>query len=165
MYSSAGMWMGESSKWKTTLTMRTLAPALAKSSVICAPRPLEPPVTTAFRPVRVKVEDMFDELILGQWEMGECRNAAEFVLWMTLGSPFLYQTKDSSHNTVWFRSISSVMHHRGYLTCRNLALVTVQTWHLPYVVFFWLLCPLISKFSPWWLTATTNFAIYIDGMA
>jgi hypothetical protein len=30
---------------------------------------------------------------------------------------------------------------------------------------FWLLCPLISNFSPWWLTATTNFAINIDGMA
>jgi hypothetical protein len=30
---------------------------------------------------------------------------------------------------------------------------------------FRLLCPLISKFFPWWLTATTNFAIYIDGMA
>ena len=36
----------------------------------------------------------------------------------------------------------------------------VQTWHLPYVVFFGC-CPLVSKFLPWWLTATTNFAIYI----
>ena len=29
---------------------------------------------------------------------------------------------------------------------------------------FRLLCPLISNFLPWWLTATTNFAINIDGM-
>jgi hypothetical protein len=30
---------------------------------------------------------------------------------------------------------------------------------------FWLLCPLIPNFLPWWLTATIKFSINIDGMA
>jgi len=57
--------------------------------------------------------------------------------------------------------------------CRNLVLVMGHVevlmkgsnMTLTICGIFRLLCPLISNSLPWWLTATTNLAINIDGMA
>jgi len=62
---------------------------------------------------------------------------------------------------------SLVTHHRGYLKfgpCHGHIEVLTKGVTLICGI-FWLLCPLIYNFSPWWLTATTSFTINIDSMA